>query len=323
MLVGIDIGGTKMLAIAATVNDRGTPASPATAVDVAIDRRVPTPKVGRALVEEIVALVSGLDADTGTRSAAVAIGIAGLVDTDGTVHFSPHLPDVRDLALATELQRALDRPVAVENDLTTATIAEARMGAGRGCRDFVMVGLGTGIGTKFFVGGQLVRGAHGFAGEAGHMTVDRDGPRHVTGMPGPWEGFASGSALGALGQTAAQQGRASRLIALAGSAAAVTGETVAKAVAEGDSGALAVLDAFAEQVAIGLGSLVCVLDPEKIVVGGGVSEIGEPLRSRIEQRLPQWFVGGPYRPAVPVVLAQLGETAGALGAVLRASDAAS
>jgi glucokinase len=152
------------------------------------------------------------------------------------------------------------------------------------------------------------------------MTVDRDGPRHVTGMPGPWEAFASGQGLGELGQAAARQGAAPRLITLAGGLEHVTGQTVAQAVAEGDPAALAVLDSFAEQVAIGLGSLVNLLDPERVVLGGGVSEIGEPLRVRVDQALPRWVVGGEYRPAVPVVLAQLGEMAGALGAALRASE---
>jgi glucokinase len=214
-------------------------------------------------------------------------------------------------------------PVAVENDLTTATLAEARLGAGRGCRDLIMVGLGTGIGTKFLIDGALVRGANGFAGEAGHMTVDRNGAAHITGLPGPWEMFGSGNALGELAREMALAGSAPSLVALAGSAAAVTGETVGRALANGGAAAdaLAVLDAYCEQVAIGIANLIMILDPQRVIVGGGVSELGESLRSRVEAAAQRRVVGARYRPAVPVVLAELGERAGALGAVLAASDA--
>jgi glucokinase len=319
MLVGVDIGGTKMLAIAASLAaDIDTP----DAVKVDHERRVPTPKSADVMVAGIEALVRSLEADSGGGVSGVAIGIAGLVDTLGVVHYSPHLPDVHQLALAAELRKALGCPVIVENDLTTAAIAEARMGAGRGCRNFVMVALGTGVGSKYYVDGELFRGAHGFAGEAGHMTVDRDGPRHLTGQPGPWEAFASGLGLGELARAAARGGGAPRLVELAGGVEAVSGQTVAAAVAEGDAAALAVLDDFAEQVALGLGSLVNILDPERIVVGGGVSEIGEPLRARVEAALGRWIVGAAVRPPVPIVLAQLGEMAGVLGAAVRAGDAA-
>ena len=223
---------------------------------------------------------------------------------------------------ADRLREALQCPVAVENDLTTATLAEARLGAGRGCRDLIVVGLGTGIGTKFLIDGTLVRGANGFAGEAGHMTVDRSAALHVTGLPGPWEMFASGTALGALARDIAHDGGAPSLVALAGGIDLVTGQTVADALREGDADALVVLDAYAEQVAIGVANLIVVLDPQRVILAGGVSELGEPLRARVEAATQRRVVGARYRPLVPVVLAELGERAGALGAVLAAHDAA-
>jgi glucokinase len=108
------------------------------------------------------------------------------------------------------------------------------------------------------------------------------------------------------------------LVALAGGADAVTGETVARALDTGDAGALMVLDAYAEQVAIGVANLIMVLDPQRVILGGGVSELGEPLRSRVQAAAQRRVVGAAYRPVVPVVLAELGERAGALGAVLAA-----
>jgi glucokinase len=251
---------------------------------------------------------------------ALAVGLAGLLERRGVVRYSPHLADVVRYPLAPRLTDALDRPVVVENDLTMATLGEARLGAGRGCPDLIVVGLGTGIGTKFLIDGVLVRGAHGFAGEAGHMTVDRGGAAHVTGVSGSWEMYGSGNGLGALARRIAVDGRAPKLVALAGSADAVTGETVALALAVDDPDVLVVLDEYAEQVAIGIANLIMVLDPQRVILGGGVSELGEPLRSRVEAAAQRRVVGADYRPAVPVVLAELGERAGALGAVLAAHD---
>ncbi|MEO8692236.1 MAG: ROK family protein [Acidimicrobiales bacterium] len=321
MLIGVDVGGTKMLGLAASV---ASVAASADGTDIGVlgECRVPTPTAGDALVESLVALVRTLEHDCKQRVTALAVGIAGLIDRRGVVQYSPHLADVVQLPLAERLSDALRCPVVVENDLTTATLAEARLGAGRGSRDLVMVGLGTGIGTKFMIDGALVRGANGFAGEAGHMTVDRGGARHVTGLAGAWEMYGSGTGLGVLARQAALDGTAPSLVALAGSAEAVTGETVSTAIGTGDVAALKVLDAYAEQVAIGVANLIMVLDPQRVILGGGVSELGEPLRSRVEAAAQRRVVGAAYRPAVPVVLAELGERAGALGAVLAAQGAA-
>jgi glucokinase len=325
MLIGVDVGGTKMLGLGASIVTAATSGATAAEprVEVKGEHRVPTPPAGDALVESLVALVRTLEHDAAQAVSALAIGIAGLIDRAGVVCYSPHLPDVVQLPLASRLHDALQCPVVVENDLTTATLAEARLGAGRGCRDLIMIGLGTGIGTKFLIDGELVRGAHGFAGEAGHMTVDRGAPAHVTGLPGPWEMFASGNGLGALARQKAADGAAPSLVAIAGTAAAVTGQTVARALQDGGGApdTLAVLDAYAEQVAIGVANLVMILDPQRVIIGGGVSELGEPLRSRVEAETQRRVVGARYRPPVPVVLAELGERAGALGCVLAADDA--
>ena len=322
MLIGVDIGGTKMLGLAASVGSAASVASnDGAGLDVLAECRVPTPTAGDELVASLLILVHTLEQECATAATALAVGIAGLIDRRGVVRYSPHLADVVQYPLAERLSDALQRPVVVENDLTMATLGEARLGAGRRCPDLVVVGLGTGIGTKFLIDGVLVRGAHGFAGEAGHMTVDRGGAAHVTGQPGAWEMYGSGNGLGALARQIAATGSAPSLVSLAGSADAVTGETVAKALDAGRPDALLVLDEYAEQVAIGIANLIMVLDPQRVILGGGVSEMGEPLRSRVEAAAQRRVVGAAYRPAVPVVLAELGERAGALGAVLAAHDA--
>ena len=160
-----------------------------------------------------------------------------------------------------------------------------------------MVGLGTGIGTKFLIDGVLVRGVNGFAGEAGHMTVDRNGPPHVTGLPGAWEMFGSGSALGTLARRMALDGSAP--VATRSSRAAPTPlpvKPLRKRSTMVTKARSIVLDAYAEQVAIGVANLIMVLDPQRVILGGGVSELGEPLRSRVEAAAQRLVVGAAYRP---------------------------
>ena len=211
-------------------------------------------------------------------------------------------------------------PVLVGNDATAGTFAEWKLGAGRDADNFAMVTLGTGIGTGFVVDGRLLRGASGFAGESGHMVVNVDGPAHRTGQRGPWEYFASGTALDRLGRKAAASGEFPWGVAKAGGADAVTSQHVAAGAAEEVEDALRILDGFCQEVGQGLANLVLVLDLELVVIGGGLCGIGEPLRAGVEHWLLELLLGSEYRPAVGVVLAELGAEAEALGAALIATE---
>jgi glucokinase len=153
------------------------------------------------------------------------------------------------------------------------------------------------------------------------MTVDRDGPVHVTGAAGPWELFGSGNALGALAREAAAAGRFAAVLAAKGRVDAVEGEDVRAPLEAGDPEALAVLDSFAVQVAVGVANLVELLDPEAVVLAGGVSSLGEPLRAAVQTHMASRLMGKGHRPVPDVVLAQLGVRAGAIGAALLAADA--
>ncbi len=206
------------------------------------------------------------------------------------------------------------------NDATAGTWAEAKFGAGRGASDFAFVALGTGIGTGFVIDGRPVMGSNGFAGESGHMVVDVNGPTHRTGQRGPWEYFASGSALGRMGREAAESGRFDVGIDLAGSIDLITGYHVADALLRGDDDATTIFDEFCRQVAIGAANLVVILDPQRIVIGGGLTNIGEPLRGGIDRWLSEVLLGADHRPPVEVVLAELGSDASALGAGLLAAE---
>ena len=313
MHCGVDVGGTKVLAVAIDPSD---PARP-----VAVRRR-PSAQDGDALIEAIEAAVASLEADCGAALAVVGVGMAGIVDRDGVVRYSPNIAGVLDLDLRRRLRAGLRRPVTVENDANAAVWAESRIGAGRGRRHVALVTLGTGIGTGFLLGGRLIRGWNGFAGESGHMVVEQTGPRHVTGARGPWEYYASGAGLGRLAREAAARGRFGGAVAEAGSVGAVRGEHVHARLAAEDPEARAVLDEYCRYAAVGVANIVHILDPEVVIISGGLVDIGEPLVRGIEKWTNRRLLGGSRRPQVRVVPARLGSQAGAVGAALLAAEAA-
>jgi glucokinase len=293
MILGFDIGGTKVLGVA--IDHDGT---------VKRELRVPTP----AGPEQLVATLLDVAPQLAPAPRAVGVGIAGLVGRDGRIRVSPHLFHAETLDLPGDLGRALGVPVTVDNDANAAAWGEARAGVGRGVDELVLVTLGTGIGSGILCHGQLVRGAHGFGGEAGHMVVDHHGPLHVTGLPGAWEQYGSGRALDALTRAA---GLGSE------------GQDLAAGIAAGETRALAVLDEYAYEVAVGVANLVAILDCELVILGGGVSDLGEPLRAAVAGHLPGLLIGFDHRTQLRVVLATLGERAGAIGAALLAAEYAS
>ena len=185
-----------------------------------------------------------------------------------------------------------------------------------------MATIGTGIGGGLIADGLLQRGRHGFAGEIGHMVVDPSGPRCPCGQSGCWERYASGSGLGWMGREAAQAGVATRVVDLAGGDPEdVRGEHVTVAAAEGDRQAEAVMGRFAWWLALGLANLANILDPELIVLGGGIVESGSVLLGPARDAFDRLLEGARHRPPVPIVAASLGERAGAVGAALRARGA--
>jgi glucokinase len=311
LLAGVDIGGTKVLGIAID------PADPAKVVDEA---RVPTPDGADDLMDAIAGVVCTLADRAGTGPdglAGVGVGIAGLVDREGVLHVGPNLPGIQHVQVRDELERRLGRHVRVDNDATCAAWGEHVAGAGRGVDDAVCVTLGTGIGGGLVADGVLVRGAHGFGGEPGHMVVDPRGPLCPCGRRGCWERFASGSGLGWLGREAAEAGRFPRGVALAGGVAEhVRAEDVTHAAAEGDPGALAVIETFASWVALGIGNLVTLLDCSLVVIGGGLVEVGDLLLEPVRRAYRDEVMAHEERPDVRIVAAELGEQAGAIGAAL-------
>jgi glucokinase len=312
LVAGIDVGGTKVLGVALDPDD------PTTVVD---EVRVPTPDGTAPVLDAMADVVRTLGKDQEIGS--VGVGIAGLVDRRGVLRVGPNLPGLFGVRVSEELDARLGLPIRVDNDATCATWGEHVAGAARGVRDAVLVTLGTGIGSGTIADGELVRGAHGFGGEAGHMVVDPNGPPCPCGRQGCWERFASGSGLGLLGREAATANRFPRGVELAGEPEYVRGEHGTQAAAEGDADALAIFDHFAEWVALGIGNLLAILDSSLVVIGGGLVEAGDLLLDPVRRALPARMMAPEERADVRVVAAELGEQAGAIGAALLGAREAS
>jgi glucokinase len=288
--IGVDVGGTKVLGV--VVDDDG--------VELA-SHRVPTPAGGDAVIDAMVDVISTLR--RAHDATAIGAGVPGLVDRSGVLRFAPNLPGVVELPVGARLRDATGLPVRVDNDNTCALWGEHLLGAARDVDDAVLVGLGTGIGGGLLLDGRLVRGAHGFAGEIGHMVVARGGIECVCGQRGCWERYASGSALGRLGREAG---------------IGQTGEDVTAAALAGDDAALAVFDEFADWFAIGLVNLVAVLDVARCVIAGGVVDAGAVLLDAVRRAFLVHVVAPDHRPPVEIVGAALGARAAAVGAALLA-----
>jgi len=301
--VGLDLGGTKILA--ALVTDDG---------DVVAEHRVPTPDTDAAAIVE--ALAGAAVAVAGGRSlVAVGVGAAGLVDAQGTVRYAPNVPALIEFPLAQRLSDRLGMPVAVDNDANAAAWGEAIHGAARGVDDVLVVTLGTGIGGGIITGGRLYRGANGFAAEIGHFPVVDEGPACACGIDGHWEAMASGTALGVFARRRAAQGDIPDVVDRAGGdPEAVTGEHVTASALEGDPAAIALVEDFAGVVALGLAGLANILDPALVVIGGGLVTLGDTLLDPLRTEFRRLVEAGAHRPEIPVVAAELGERAGAIGA---------
>jgi glucokinase len=305
--IGVDIGGTKvaggLVAPDGTITDTARRATPGSSVPDTEDA--------------IVAVVEELAQRHGGPLVGVGVGAAGWFDRTGdTVLFSPHLA-WRNSTLRADLAARLGRPMWVGNDADAAAWAEYRYGAACGADLALMITLGTGIGGGIVVDGRLQRGAHGVAGEWGHMRVVPDGRLCACGNRGCWEQYASGTALGQTAREVAATSPAAAALLLervGGRPELLTGEHVAQAARDGDPLALELVAEVGTWLGQGIADLSAVLDPAVVVIGGGVSVLGEmvlgPARERLERALP----GRGFRPGPQVAAAALGAQAGLVGA---------
>jgi glucokinase len=294
--IGIDIGGTKILGVVTDAS--GT---------ILDEERDESPEGFGDILDSSARMIATLRGRTAVEIAAVGVGIAGLVDGEGVLRYGPNLPGVIDAPVRAALSARTGLPVAVDNDANVAGWGEVRFGAAAGARDALLVTLGTGIGGAIVLDGHVLRGAHGFAAEIGHFTVDRDGPMCACGERGHWEAIASGSALGRMARELVASGKGAAILAAAdGDADAVNGHHVGAAAGAGDADALGLLRDYANNVALGLAGLCNVLDPAIIVISGGLVALGDLLLAPLRVAFLVHIEAPEHRPTVPIVPAVLG-----------------
>ncbi len=306
--IGVDIGGTKVLAGA--VDADGLVLG---SVRLTTPGRSTSPQV---VESTIVEAVTSLGTSLGVDADVVGIGAAGFVDAKGTIAFSPHL-SWRDEPLAEALSTRLRRPVVVDNDANTTAWAEVRFGAARPFRHVLCLTLGTGIGGAIVTDRTVFRGANGMAGEFGHMQVVPGGHRCECGNRGCWEQYSSGNALvrQARELVVARSPASQQLRELVeDDPARLTGPLVTQAARAGDDSAVGLLREIGDWLGVGLAGLVAAFDPEAVVIGGGVSDADELLLDPARSALARTLTGRGFRPVPPVLRAVLGPEAGFIGA---------
>jgi glucokinase len=227
----------------------------------------------------------------------------------------PNLPCWRNFPLAERIASKYHLPVKVDNDANAAVLAETRWGAARGYRYVFYATIGTGIGSGIVFDDRIYHGNTGSAGEGGHVSIDYRGPVCNCGKHGCIEILAAGPAIGLRARTkiSSQPSRASALLDLAkGDVAAVTSEMVGQAYASGDPLAREILSETVELLSVWLGNIIDLLDPDVLVMGGGVAAMLGPFFGDIKQRIPAWCVN-PRAAEIPLVMAHYGADAGIAG----------
>ena len=303
-VLAIDIGGTKLAAgivgSAGRILARGeVPTLAAEGPERVLNRVL-------RLAENVLA-TPGVSADAIQR---IGIGCAGPVDRQGGLILNPpNLPGWVRIPLVEHIEKALGRPTVLENDANAAALGEFRYGAGKGASSLVYLTVSTGIGSGIILDGKIWHGVKDGAGEVGHMTLLPDGPVCGCGNRGCLEALASGPSIARRAREALATGQPSRLRA----AGDFTAADVVHLAQEGDAIAAEVWNETVEYLGLGVAAIVTILAPERVVIGGGVSQAGDflfvPLRREVRRRVKLVAVE-----SVPILPAALGPDVGILGA---------
>jgi glucokinase len=309
-VLAIDIGGTKLAA--GVVDAAG-----------AILVRGEVPTVAAEGPEQVLKRIVGLGKDLLGRPEIsphairrIGVGCAGPVDRlAGLVFNPPNLPGWTRVALADLLRQAFSLPVILENDANAAALGEFRYGAGRGARSLVYLTVSTGIGGGIILDGKIWHGLKDAAGEIGHMTLAPDGPLCGCGNRGCLEAIASGPSIARRAREAVASRRPTRLREISN----LTAADVVSLAREGDEVACEVWGETVRYLGLGVAAAITILAPERVVIGGGVTEAGEflfePLRREVRDRVKLVPME-----SVPILPAALGRDVGILGAAAIALD---
>lgn len=308
--IGIDVGGTNVKI--AFVDDNGS---------ILYSNSVPTrAEMGyEYTISNIKQAIYDLLKETKLSTKdikGIGFGFPGQVDYKaGIVRNAPNIPGWVDVPIAKLIEDEFHIPARVDNDVRCAALGELNFGAGKGCENLICITVGTGIGSGLIINGKLVRGASNAAGEIGHIKLQmHDGPICGCGDTGCLEAFASGPSIVAMAEDYIRGGKSTKFREMA-NGNPITPYIVCEAAKAGDPVAKRIFTRTGEYIGIGLASVVNLLNPEKIIIGGGVADAGEILLSPLKETLKKraMEIAGE---TVEVVPAQLGNTAGVIGASL-------
>lgn len=342
-VIGVDIGGTKILGVA--LDSSGTvlaevriPTPNDSSKDDVLTRDVSTRDVLTRSVVEIISSLADRAQLTETKI-GIGIGVPGMIDKTGVAIFAPNLSQVVGIDFAQILTHEFNNcVVTIDNDANFAAFAEHRLGSIKDIAQAIVVTIGTGIGCGLIIDGDIYHGARGFGGEAGHMIVEHRGKLCKCTRRGCWEAYASGTALGEQTRNAATTGRLPDIFELVdGKVQDLRGEHLIKLASTGNTVALEILEEFSWWIALGLANITALTDPEVIVLAGGLfggpaggpagGPTGGPtgtenlLLGPVTQAFSELAEGYSSRPKIKIMLADLGESAGAIGAALAALSA--
>ncbi|GAC1364372.1 MAG: ROK family protein [Ktedonobacteraceae bacterium] len=324
LVVGVDLGGTQIRAAVlrgATLLSR---VSLLTGADSSAD--IVIPRMWEAVEQALTAA-----AVTREQIAGIGIGAPGPLDgRTGVVFSPPNLVGWRNVPLHDIFFTHFNVPIFVENDANVAALAEYMFGAGRGSQEIVYLTLSTGIGGGVIARGRILAGSVGTAAELGHMTIDLRGPRCNCGNIGCLESLASGTAIARRARELIDEGKAAALLDFARvhqgaveddtpfdrasrDSLHVNARTVAQAARAGIPEACAIIEQAAEALGVGLVNIIHIFNPERVILGGGVSQIGEPLLAPALRIVEERAMSVPGN-VVQIVLAELGPDVGIIGA---------
>lgn len=308
--IGVDLGGTN---IAVGLVDE----------DGKIIAENSTPTLWRRgyadMIRDMAACAKKLLSDTKTPIEdvkAIGVGIPGIGDNKtGRVIYCPNI-EWRDIPLREELQKYLNLPVMMDNDATVAGLAENFAGISKGCESSVFLTLGTGVGGGIIIGGKPWSGAHNVGSEIGHMVIEVDGETCNCSKKGCLERYTSATAIDRLARQALTGHKESALYgACGGDLNKISAKMVFDLAKKGDEIALQVFNKYVKYLSIVISNIIMILDPEMIILGGGVSKCGDFLLNAIREEVPKYIL---YKtvPYSTIELAKLGNDAGIIGAAM-------
>jgi glucokinase len=309
LALGIDLGGTKILT--AVADPRGEMRSRDHSI-------TPAAKGTDAVIQAILQSAARALQQAGISASelsAIGVGAPGLSNPQtGVLYTSPNLPGWRDVPLRDIIEEKFSKKSFLINDANAAAVGELSFGAGKGARDLIYITISTGIGGGLIIDGRIYTGPAGTAGELGHMTIDDEGPSCNCGNIGCWETLASGTALAREARRRITEGAETTILDHAGGdVEKVTAETVHKAAVRGDSLASELIARTSYYVGVGLANLINIFNPELIVIGGGLSNMGDMLLEPAFREAKQRAFKQSYW-AVRFARAELGRNSGVLGA---------